>query len=138
MEGQSRFNERYRVKGHLAGGAHGIILWAVDRSRHGRGKEVAAEMATGTEQTLQTQYAVKRIFTRNRVVPVSIIREIKSLQFLAGHPNVSCKHCSNIVSIIVFLEDNRTGGGVSSWLVDQSSISITAAQSGHTYLRAQS
>lgn len=96
MEGRSRFNERYRVKGHLAGGAHGIILWAVDRRlsrKEGnviKDNDERVETPTGKE-IMPTRFAIKRIFIRNRVVPVSIIREIKSLQFLAGHPNVSWK-----------------------------------------------
>lgn len=35
------------------------------------------------------QYAVKRMFIRNRVLPVSVVREIKVLQYLLnGHPNI--------------------------------------------------
>lgn len=115
-----RFNEKYRVKGHLSAGAHGIILWAVEQPvemhevalvqqrDHPNGVQHNCQLhnlvkidegppdwpaaTSSTESALQNplhrQLAIKRIFIRNRVVPVSVIREIKSLQFLSGHDNV--------------------------------------------------
>ena len=122
-----RFNERFKIKGHLGAGAHGLILWAVDRDTetidnkltnveparnqdagnydldHIVDMEDAFEDSDDSDDTTvdggqqltkhqlsarKRQYAIKRIFIRNRMVPVSIVREIKVLQFLRCHPNV--------------------------------------------------
>lgn len=129
INGVRRFNERYQVKGHLGAGAHGLILWAVDRkpepsffnekfvSNHGKDNidldhyvvdmEDAFEDSEDSDATTvddeeegqlvsrqqlsawKRQYAIKRMFIRNRVVPVSVVREIKVLQYLLnGHPNI--------------------------------------------------
>lgn len=74
---KSRFGEQYRIKGHLSAGAHGVILWAVNRQE------------PELESNFRLQYAIKRIFIRNRMVSISVVREIKVLQFLQRHPYVS-------------------------------------------------
>ncbi len=137
LNGVKRFNERYRIKGHLGAGAHGLILWATDRTppqpsvfdtknstttvdsfdleqnvletedayfqdTSSDGEDSDATTVDDEEGELATkrqifssksrQYAVKRMFIRNRVVPVSVIREIKVLQYLSsgrrGHPHI--------------------------------------------------
>ncbi|KAH9399895.1 Cyclin-dependent kinase 20 [Tyrophagus putrescentiae] len=141
LNGVKRFNERYRIKGHLGAGAHGLILWATDRtppqpqpsvfdtknstttvdsfdleqnvletedayfrdtSSSGEDSDATTvdenEELTATKRQIfsskSRQYAVKRMFIRNRVVPVSVIREIKVLQYLSssggrgGHPHI--------------------------------------------------
>lgn len=73
---QGHFSNLYRIRGHLSAGAHGIILLAVSRS------------SDRSSQSPSEQFAIKRILIRGRTIPVSVLREIKVLQYLHPHPNV--------------------------------------------------
>lgn len=128
LNGVKRFNERYRIKGHLGAGAHGLILWATDRvpsdnplglpanasptnpdnfdldyivdmeeafedssseSSIATAVDSASHRPTRAElSAMRREYAVKRIFIRNRLVPVSVVREVKVLQYLRGNVHV--------------------------------------------------
>ena len=114
-----RFNERYHIKGHLSAGAHGIIFAATDRSEFTSYKHVTSnetlfvnssknrESSNNISIDLQHEspnnelelcdYAIKRIFVRNRIMPLSVLREIKTLEFLRGSPNV----CSSKFFVLV-------------------------------------
>lgn len=97
------FKDRFRIKCHLSAGAHGIILWAIDRCcMNSKNIEPINFSPSNLKDNCQNcqkckdqkeqyirQYAIKRIFIRNRNIPIKLIREIKSLQFLKGHSNVS-------------------------------------------------
>lgn len=128
-----RFNERFHVKGHLGAGAHGIILWAVDREEKSSEKaqhlkQMNDDSGTLSDErhtddlnqetffpwsTLCRQYAIKRIFVPNRVIPIAVVREIKVLQYLRGHPNIIdlfdvCPSGSSINLIFPLLPTNLT------------------------------
>lgn len=94
------FKERFRIKCHLSAGAHGIILWAIDRGCMSNKSLDPIDFSSSNfrenchdgkfkKSQYIKQYAIKRIFIRNRNIPIKLIREIKSLQFLKGHSNVS-------------------------------------------------
>lgn len=109
-----RFNERFQIKGHLSAGAHGVIFAATDKREYSAMKEYSSRDAviysnrysghssrdsddvsvdlrngSGNNDIEMCEYAIKRIFVRNRIMPLSLLREIKSLEFLRGTPNVS-------------------------------------------------
>ncbi|KAH7646033.1 Cyclin-dependent kinase 20 [Dermatophagoides farinae] len=131
------FKEKYQIKCHLSAGAHGIVLWAIDRhhSNHENSDEISSacspesplikcskndyynfshDFHENSNQLQKTRhYAIKRIFIRNRIIPVKLIREIKSLQFLKGHPNVIeildvCPSGSTINLVFPLLPTNLT------------------------------
>ena len=68
--------DKYKITGHLSAGAHGVVFKAVYRK---------PKSSKESDQT----FAIKRMFIKNRQkMPMSVVREIKSLQLLAGHPFV--------------------------------------------------
>ncbi|XP_027197068.2 uncharacterized protein LOC113791485 [Dermatophagoides pteronyssinus] len=135
------FKEKYQIKCHLSAGAHGIILWAMDRHHsnsnhessnngHSPNDESSSmtkcskyddyfQLENSNQQQQQQQqnpikhYAIKRIFIRNRIISLKLIREIKSLQFLKGHPNIIeildvCTSGSTINLVFPLLPTNLT------------------------------
>ncbi|CAG2107990.1 unnamed protein product [Medioppia subpectinata] len=72
--------DRYRIMSHMSAGAHGVIL-----------KGTYASVADKTaDEDIPDKYllAIKRIFIRNKTIPLSIVREIKCLQFLRSDDNI--------------------------------------------------
>lgn len=65
--------DKYKIRGKISAGAHGLILKAVERYPMGGGKKY---------------FAIKRIFIKNQKFPLNIIRETKSLQLLNGRHHV--------------------------------------------------
>ncbi|OTF74611.1 hypothetical protein BLA29_008802, partial [Euroglyphus maynei] len=121
------FKEKYQIKCHLSAGAHGIILWGMDR--HHSNDKSSNEISTESppinkcskydyyndfhEIQNARHYAIKRIFIRNGIISVKLIREIKSLQFLKGHPNVIeiidvCASGSTVNLVFPLLPTNLT------------------------------
>lgn len=72
--------DRFKIRGQVSSGAHGVIYKAV---RKGQVNYPSTEVAP--DQFL----AIKRIFVRGNNLPLQVLREIKSLQLLSGHANVS-------------------------------------------------
>lgn len=71
--------DRFKIRGQVSSGAHGVIYKAVRRGHlEGAGRVTA-----------DNYLAIKRIFVKGKKLPVSLVREIKSLQLLTGHVNVS-------------------------------------------------
>lgn len=67
--------ERYKITGHLSAGAHGVVFKAIDRK--------------SSTRDLSEMLAIKRMFIKGRhKMPLSVVREIKSLQLLDGHPYI--------------------------------------------------
>lgn len=68
--------DKYKITGHLSAGAHGVVFKAIYRK---------PKCSNESDQV----FAIKRMFIKNRhKMPMSVVREIKSLQLLAGHPFV--------------------------------------------------
>lgn len=73
--------DRFKIRGQVSSGAHGVIYKAVRKGHLDR---------AGGKVTPDNFLAIKRIFVKGKKLPVSLVREIKSLQLLTGHVNVSC------------------------------------------------
>lgn len=80
---------RYKVVGHLNAGAHGVILKAIHSQQNNH------------HQNDKNYLAIKKIFikSQNKKIPLTIIREIKCLQFLRSH-----QHVSELDSLKLFLK----------------------------------
>lgn len=74
--------DKYKIIGNISAGAHGIVLKAIRSSNHGTDLR-------STEDRDEKLFAIKRIFIRKKSLSISVIREIKSLQLLNKHMNVS-------------------------------------------------
>lgn len=74
--------ERYKILGHISAGAHGVIL----KSTYAKGDQSAGRYGKNSKNDkIGDQLAVKRIFIRkSKDIPLSLVREIKSLQLLNG------------------------------------------------------
>jgi hypothetical protein len=69
---------RYKVLGHISAGAHGVILKGTYANAIDKSSDISEKYLL----------AIKRIFIRNKTIPLSIVREIKCLQYLRSHENV--------------------------------------------------
>ncbi|XP_015791050.1 cyclin-dependent kinase 20-like [Tetranychus urticae] len=74
--------DKYKIIGNISAGAHGIVLKAIRSSNHGTDLR-------STEDRDEKLFAIKRIFIRKKSLSISVIREIKSLQLLNKHMNVT-------------------------------------------------
>ena len=79
--------EKYKIVGNISAGAHGIVLEAI------RSPTFNSDLISSREKG-EKHFAIKRIFIRKQNIPLSVIREIKSLQLLDDHLHVSIKPCS--------------------------------------------
>ncbi|XP_074594085.1 cyclin-dependent kinase 20-like [Brevipalpus obovatus] len=73
--------EKYKIIGNISAGAHGIVLEAI------RSPTFNSELISSREK-LEKNFAIKRIFIRKQNIPLSVIREIKSLQLLDNHSHI--------------------------------------------------
>ena len=82
MNANKYIMDRYRILGHMNAGAHGLILKATYAN--------VADRSTSTANIADKYLlAIKRILIKNKTIPLTIVREIKCLQFLRSHDNVS-------------------------------------------------
>jgi len=73
---------RYKIVGNLSAGAHGNVFKAV-RLLSYNAQLLSSQVKDGK------YFAIKRVFFKKLNSILSILREIKSLQYLDNHPNVS-------------------------------------------------
>uniref|UniRef100_T1KYV4 Cyclin-dependent kinase 20 n=1 Tax=Tetranychus urticae TaxID=32264 RepID=T1KYV4_TETUR len=84
--------DKYKIIGNVSAGAHGIVLKAIRSPNYGTDLR-------STEDRDEKLFAIKRIFIRKKSFSISVIREIKSLQLLNKHMNVSCIAILNSSSV---------------------------------------
>lgn len=74
--------DKYKIIGNISAGAHGTVLKAIQSPNYGPDLRSAGDRN-------EKLFAIKRIFIRKKALSISVIREIKSLQLLNKHVNVS-------------------------------------------------
>lgn len=75
--------KKYKIIGNISTGAHGNVLKAI------YSPVCKSDLKSNEIEKKKVYFAIKRLFIRKPNFDLSIIREIKSLQFLNNHPNVS-------------------------------------------------
>ena len=103
---------RYRILGNISSGAHGLVLRA-EREKEDQIYSVGGEQEIGPSRFSSSSsssnnrkeqerklVAIKRIFVRQRQTEyVQLIREIKTLQLLAGNEHVRAHVIANVLPI---------------------------------------
>jgi len=85
--------DRYKVLSHISAGAHGVILKGTYANAIDKSNDVSQNYLL----------AIKRIFIRNKNIPLSIVREIKCLQFLRSHDNVRMSLILILIPILILI-----------------------------------
>lgn len=74
---------RYKIVGNISAGAHGNVFKAVHSPSYNA-------QVLSSQLKEEKYFAIKKVFLQKVNSILSIVREIKSLQYLGTHQNVSC------------------------------------------------